>query len=290
MEQVPFVVQRAFNAYLDSAAVSDHPLSPAWDGGVRIGDLVASPVADVERANWSATVCDTVAPTGVRLARPLRSTDGRFTVAGWKVSQFVPGEIHARADEVVAASLRLAESMAALPIPRFATRTVPAILSEVDIFDLADRAAWADNPAPVLAVGFGPGAEATEDQQIALENAAVVLSRREEISGADHVCHADMFATTLTWQSQPPCVTGIVCVAHPAAYTAALTMVDAMIAGAANADLIDRFRDVRNIDQLVIRALLYRLYIHALHPQANSHAGTRLTGIVQQLFKGALLP
>ena len=285
MEQVPVVVQRAFNVYIDDSPQSaSEALSEAWDGGVRVGDLVVSRVADVERANWSAKTRETIVPSGVRLARPIRSTDGRFIVSGWRVNEYSPGEIHARADEVVAAAVRLGEAMAALPVPHFASREVATSATDTDLFDLADRAAWSDNPSRLLAVGLTQDTEATALQQVALENAAQIVQRCHDVPGAPHVCHADMFATTVTSGGATPVVTDLVCVAHPTAYTAAMAMVDAMIAGVANADILERFSFLRDIEQLVFRALLYRLYLHALHPHANSNNSARLTGIVRQLL------
>ncbi|MDT5328005.1 MAG: hypothetical protein QOF25_5157, partial [Mycobacterium sp.] len=46
-------------------------------------------VADHARAAWSAKVRETLFVDGVRLARPVRSTDGRYVVAGWRADTFV---------------------------------------------------------------------------------------------------------------------------------------------------------------------------------------------------------
>ena len=40
--------------------------------------------------------------------------------------------------------------------------------------------------------------------------------------------------------------------------------------------VIERFRHVVALEQLILRGLLYRLYVHALHPDASSNSGTNL--------------
>ena len=65
-----------------SVAVQPVPLGAGWEGGWRCGEVVLSMVADHARAAWSAKVRETLFVDGVRLARPVRSTDGRYVVAG----------------------------------------------------------------------------------------------------------------------------------------------------------------------------------------------------------------
>ena len=76
------------------------PLGAGWEGGWRCGEVVLSMVADHARAAWSAKVRETLFIDGIRLARPVRSTDGRFVVAGWRADTFVAGTPEPRHDEV----------------------------------------------------------------------------------------------------------------------------------------------------------------------------------------------
>lgn len=63
-------------------------LGAGWEGGWRCGEVVLSMVADNARAAWSARVRETLFVDGVRLARPVRSTDGRYVVSGWRADTF----------------------------------------------------------------------------------------------------------------------------------------------------------------------------------------------------------
>ncbi|EUA37447.1 hypothetical protein I549_1888 [Mycobacterium avium subsp. avium 2285 (R)] len=73
------------------AGVKPVYLGASWEGGWRCGEVVLSLVADNARAAWSARVRETLFVDGVRLARPVRSTDGRYVVSGWRADTFVAG-------------------------------------------------------------------------------------------------------------------------------------------------------------------------------------------------------
>ena len=102
--------------------VDPESLAGGWEGGWRCGEVVLSVVADHARAAWSAKVRETLFVDGVRLARPVRSTDGRYVVAGWRADTFVAGTPEPRHDEVVSAGVRLHEATAKLERPRFLTQ------------------------------------------------------------------------------------------------------------------------------------------------------------------------
>lgn len=129
------------------------PLGSSWEGGWRCGEVVLSMVADHARAAWSAKVRETLFVDGVRLARPVRSTDGRYVVAGWRADTFVTGTPEPRHDEVVSAAVRLHEATAKLERPRFLTQPPGSPWSDVDVFIAADRAAWEERPLHSLPPG-----------------------------------------------------------------------------------------------------------------------------------------
>ena len=135
------------------AAWQPTPLGAGWEGGWRCGEVVLSPVADHARAAWSAKVRETLFVDGVRLARPVRSTDGRYVVSGWRADTFVAGTPEPRHDEVVSVAVRLHEATAKLERPRFLTQPPVAPWSDVDVFIAADRAAWEERPLHSLPPG-----------------------------------------------------------------------------------------------------------------------------------------
>ena len=106
------------------------------------GPIVLTPVADRARATWSARVRDTLDPSGIRIARPFRATDGRTIVGDWRADHYGPGVLQNRPDEVIATSLRLHDALAPQERPRFLVGAPASPWTEADYFSMADRAAF----------------------------------------------------------------------------------------------------------------------------------------------------
>ncbi|SMG25751.1 TIGR02569 family protein [Corynebacterium pollutisoli] len=227
------------------------PAGHGWDHGWRIGPYVYSRACGVA-AGWSAKLRGTLQVDGVRLARPVRSTDGRFVVAGWKASTWIDGELARRVDETVLVALRLAEALAAQP--------APPEPEQADPFVLADQRAWEED-----APEYRP------------------------VTGPLQVGHADLLASTLYHGTQAPVVTDLVPFAapRPAAYTAALVIVDGLIAGAVDDGIIDRFRHLPDMDQLLLRAVSYRRHVNDLHPESTSNARSHIRRVEDLLMSEA---
>lgn len=111
------------------------PLGPEWGYGVRYGHTVIS-AAPVHGA-WSAKLREKLSVPGVRIARPVRTTDGRFTVAGYRASDYIEGQPGHRVDEAIAAALRFDDVVSTLPT---------TYIDRDDEWARADRAAWASYP------------------------------------------------------------------------------------------------------------------------------------------------
>lgn len=283
---VPTVVQRAFSAHMGDRAQQEAAVrvGPAWDYGIKVGNIVVAPVAQVERANWSAAVRENLHVEHVNIAKSVRASDGRLVVAAWKATEFAPGTLTDRADQVILAALRLDDALAEIPVPDFFPTHVGQCRVESDFFDLADLAAWVEEPGTILDAGLNVRAQADESQRVALSLAAQAIDRLTPIDAPDQVTHADMFATTILSWGADPTVTDIVPAKHPRGYTAALAIVDSLIAGATTVHVVDRFAGVENITQLVYRALLYRLYVHALHPLSRSNSRSSIVRVARELL------
>lgn len=231
---IPQHVLTAFNASDPDAHATQ--LGPAWGNGLLVDTVVYSEAADT--AHFSASLGEKLSVPGVRLARPVRSTDGRFIVGGWRAASYLSGQPERRYDETVLAAVRLADALSILP--------GPADLQRTDLYAEAEREAWqrGDEHFGVLDAPVQPG-------------------------------HADMLATTIYDGPAVPAVTEIVPFADPRphAFTAALVIADAMIAEAEagiDTGLMHRFGHLPDLHQLVVRAVFYREIIADRHPRGNS--------------------
>jgi uncharacterized protein (TIGR02569 family) len=251
--------------------VTPAPLGAGWECGWRCGEVVLSAVGDPARAAWSAKVRETVFVDGVRLARPVRSTDGRFVVSGWRADTFVAGSPEPRHDEVVSVAVRLHEATAKLERPRFLTQPPAAPWSDVDVFIAADRAAWADRPMQSLPPG-GRVPPDSADGQRAVDLINQLAGLRKPTKSANQLVHGDLYGTVLFAGTAAPGITDITPYWRPASWAAGVVVVDALAWGEADDGLIERWIALPEWPQMLLRALMFRLAVHALHPRATPSA------------------
>jgi uncharacterized protein (TIGR02569 family) len=253
------------------SGVEPIPLGAAWEGGWRCGEVVLSMVAENARAAWSARVRETLFVDGVRLARPVRSTDGRYVVSGWRADTFVAGQPEPRHDEVVSAAVRLHEATGKLERPRFLTQGPTAPWADVDVFIAADRAAWEDRPlqsVPAAARSASP----TADGQRSVELINQLAGLRRPTKSPNQLVDGDLYGTVLFAGAAAPGITDITPYWRPASWAAGVVVVDALSWGEADEGLIDRWNALPEWPQMLLRALMFRLAVHALHPRSTAAA------------------
>ena len=242
-----------------------------WSDGWRCGEIVLSPVADHARAAWSAKVRETLFVDGLRLARPVRSTDGRYVVAGWRADTFVTGSPEPRHDEVISAGVRLHEATASLERPRFLTQVPVPPWTDVDVFAVADRAAWEDRPLQSLPPG-APEVPPTENRQRCVELIGQLAGLRKKTKANHQLVHGDLYGTVLFAGAAAPGITDITPYWRPASWAAGVAVVDALSWGDADDGLIERWDTLSEWPQMLLRALMFRLSVHVLHPRSTEEA------------------
>ena len=247
------------------------PMGDGWDRGWRCGEIVLTMIADHARAAWSAKVRETLFVDGLRLARPVRSTDGRYVVSGWRADTYVAGSPEPRHDEVVSAGVRLHEATAKLERPRFLTQAPVPPWTDVDVFTAADRSAWEDRPLQVLPLG-APKLEESEDRERSMELVGQLARLRKATTSPSQLVHGDLYGTVLFAGTAAPGITDITPYWRPAAWAAGVAVVDAMSWGEADDGLIERWEVLPEWSQMLLRALMFRLAVHALHPRSTAEA------------------
>ena len=253
------------------AGVKPVALGANWEGGWRCGEVVLSTVADHARAAWSARVRETLFVDGVRLARPVRSTDGRYVVSGWRADTFVAGTPEPRHDEVVSAAVRLHEATGKLERPRFLTQGPTTPWSDVDVFIVADRSAWEERPL----ASVPPGARTAPppaDGQRSVELIDQLATLRKPTKSPNQLVHGDLYGTVLFIGTAAPGITDITPYWRPASWAAGVVVVDALSWGEADDGLIERWNALPEWPQMLLRALMSRLAVHALHPRSTADA------------------
>ncbi len=254
-------------------------LTREWEGGWRIGEVVLSLVPDHARAAWSAKVREDLYVDGVRVARPIRGTDGRYVVSGWRADTYIAGSPEPRHDEVVSLANRLHQVTADLDRPRFLLQPPAPPYGDVDVFNAADRAAWEDTPMR-SARGAGFGDPTSPDGVRSMEMLTTLATLRKPVSSPAQLVHGDLFGTVLFAGAAAPGITDLVPYWRPASWAAAVVVVDALAWGGADEDLVERWADLPEWSQMMLRAVMFRLAVHALHPRSSSGALAGLSHVV----------
>ncbi len=246
----PDHVLTAFNA-----SVADLERLPGGRGrSWRAGNTVIKPVHDPVEASWLATVFEQRPVRDVRVARPIRSTDGRWVVSGWTAHRFVAGAPAPRFDEVRRAGQAVHEAVADVPEPRF-------LRERSGLVSWADRLAWGEVLDTEGRLGHGHGA--TVYHQLA--------ATRRPVTAPSQVVHGDLFGTVLFAGDAAPAVTDIAPYWRPVGWAIGALAVDAVAWGDAPIELLDDWADGPDWPQLVRRALLFRLAVSLAHPRTAAN-------------------
>lgn len=222
------------------------PGSSVW----RCGGIVLKPVTDRARAVWLARVLRRVDVAGLRIARPVRATDGRWIVGGWAASWYLSGTPECRYDEIIPSALRLAQAVAAESRPGF---------QPADTDALADRIAWEETDFPIAENKGGRWFE-------------VLAVARRQVRLPNQVVPGDLFGSMLFDGAEPPGIIAFDPYYRPAEWGAAIAAVDAVSWGGAGIELLHQWSHLPEWPQLLLRALLFRLAGHALNPRATASA------------------
>ncbi|HVW40763.1 MAG TPA: TIGR02569 family protein [Amycolatopsis sp.] len=244
-EAPPQRVRTAFGAGEEPERL---PGSSAW----RCGDLVLRPVADRARAMWLANTLSRIEVPDLRVARPVRATDGRWIIGGWVASHYLPGQPEHRYDQIMLAALKLAQATADLPRPGF-------LRSRTDPDAVADRIAWGEADIPAEAARGEGWFE-------------VLTPARRPVRLPDQVVPGDLFGTVLFDGSSPPGIVDFEPYFRPAEWGAAVAAVDAVAWGGTDIEFLRRWSHLPEWPQLLLRAVLFRLLSNSLNPRGTAAA------------------
>ncbi len=229
----PSSVLRAFGARPPA-----HLLVGGQGTSWRAGDLVLKPLEGASHG-WTGETLERLTPLDLRLARPVRSTTGEWTVKGWAASRFAIG---GSADlsqpkasvSVVEAGRALHRLLGRVPCPPFLVR-------RRDVWAVADRVAWGEQEAI-----FRPE----------LHEVAQRLLAQPSPGGAPQIVHGDLSGNVLLAPGLPPAVIDFSWYWRPTAYAEGIVVADALCWHGADESTI-ALVDVPT--EAVARGLLFRV-------------------------------
>lgn len=225
-------------------------VEPLGGTGWRCGDVVLEPVHDRAQGVWLSRILAALDVPELRIARPIGATDGRWVVGGWRARRLLTGSPEHRPEETVLAAVRLHRATATFERPAF-------LDDRQDVFAVAERMAWDEERRELDEAKGGRLFE-------------ILAPSRRPVWGADQLVHAELFGTLLFDGDQPPALVGFVPHFRPAEWGAAVAAVDAVAWGGADGTLLRHWSHLPEWSQLLLRAVLFRLAWHALHPRSSA--------------------
>ena len=208
----------------------------------RVGDLVLKPVGDPVAHAW---VCDAQATwparATVRVPEPVRSAAGAWQHAGWGAHRWLDGAT-ARAGDDPDRFRRCVDDFHAAA----AGLAPPAFLAERDDpWSFGERVAF-------------EGAEPCGSTEVVrlIERATAAL---EPVGALSQVVHGDLGGNVLWTDGRPPAVIDWSPYFRPPGWALAVVAMDAVCWEGAAPSLLDQWADVPDWDQLLLRAVVYRL-------------------------------
>jgi uncharacterized protein (TIGR02569 family) len=255
LEGVPDEVLAAFG--LAGAAPVRLPggQGTAW----RAGQVVLKPADSVRAGRWFADVYDGLAGPGFRVPRPVRALTGDWVARGWTAYQWVPGAaadwsgVSTRWPEMVAVSRALHAALAGVPVPSWRATTE-------NPWTIGDEVAWGErDPGPLLGPAAGPLAG----------QVTRLLAALRPVGLPSQLIHADLGGNVLFADGLPPAVIDFSPLERPAGLPLAVVAVDALLWRRGRPELLDHLAAEPELDQLLARALIYRLVTEIVR-----HAGT----------------
>ncbi|MCZ2810597.1 hypothetical protein O2W15_04045 [Modestobacter sp. VKM Ac-2979] len=242
-------------AVLSAFGLSGEPvlLTGGQGGTFTAGDAVLKPSTDAVLDEWTARVTTDLTPHGFRVARPLAAGTAHV-VDGWTAWERVAGEHRLHGGpwrEALAVAGRFSAALRAVDRP------LPELPDTV--WKQADRMAWDEIPP----AWWGPGTEVLDRLQ----------ARKRPVAAAEQLVHGDLAGNLLWHPALPPAVIDLTPYRRPAGYASALLVVDAVVAYGADPGLVDEVADRADWDQLVLRALLFRLITDDLFLRESAPGG-----------------
>jgi len=204
----------------------------------RVADAVLKPL-DVHTVEleWHARILDSVRFDGVRVPRPLRTTDRSPVYDGWAAWEYVEGSSQDdRWGDVIRAGDRFHEALRAVERPAFLdARSHP--------WAIGDRVAWGELGAAEYAF---------------VRHVPRLTALLRPVGLPSQLIHGDLTQNVLFAKGLPPAVIDFSPYWRPAGFASAIVVADALGMGLADETILDEVAAVEEFPQLFARAVTYR--------------------------------
>lgn len=205
----------------------------------RAGNIILKPIANSAEAEWLAYLFNSIPEVGFRVARPIQSTHGTWSVNGWTASHFVLGEeVKGRWSEKIRISRAFHHALSAYPQP-------PHIATARHPWAIADRFAWGEEEVNY----HGRLTPALHE----------LLALTQPVSLPSQLIHGDMTGNILFHDPLFPAVIDMSPYWRPAEFATAIIVIDSIVWEGADNSLVESVINTDQMYQLLLRAAIRRI-------------------------------
>lgn len=223
----------------------------------RCADLVLKPVDNEPEHQWVADVFnDWACSDTVRVPRPVVAIDGGWVYDGWAAHHWEPGSTASVRDEPTVVRVACEHF-------HFAVKDLdrPGFLDHRDdAWSFGDRVAWQEQEPQGSALTLG----LIDDRLTALR----------PVESPAQVVHGDIGGNVLVADGLPPAVIDWPPYFRPAGWALAVAAVDAISWDGAPVTLLHEWGDVPEWDQVLLRAVIYRMATHGRNEAVGLPTGS----------------
>lgn len=217
----------------------------------RVGDAVLKPIKNSVEASWLAEICDGLTSDKFRVPKPIRTKDDAWVFDNWTTQTFVTGKhIPGNYVEAVEVSKEFHRALIGIPKPDFFDK-------KTDVFSIADKIAWGELPLP--------------DFELTNEPLKRIFGLLKNNKLPNQLIHGDWGTGNILFDEKlPPAVIDLSPYFRPADFAIAVMIIDVLVYEGADKSIINLGQNLKDFDQLLIRALVRRTceYIgHQNHPE-----------------------
>ena len=219
-------------------------LLPGGQGGsYAAGSLVLKPTHDPQSTAWCAELCRDLSGEGFRVAPPVATRDGDWTVEGWAAWQWIEGEhIVGRWAETFDVARAFHRALEGVARPDFVDH-------RSDPWWVGAAVAWGECDADAP--------EAVASLVRPLIDRLLAACRPVELTS--QVIHSDIGGNVLFADGLPPAVIDFSPMYRPVGFSLAIAAFDAITWSDADPSILSLLGDVDELDQLLVRAAIFRL-------------------------------